>query len=149
VELQAETEGLVAALEEASVPYAIAGAIALAVHGVPRATADIDLLVRPQDLDAARQVARGRGFVIEALPMRFSDGMEVVRLTRIEGEESLTVDLLVVNPQLEAVWASRERRRWAIGEFWVVSRDGLIQMKAWANRPQDIADIQRLTEIDR
>jgi hypothetical protein len=31
----------------------------------------------------------------------------------------------------------------------VVSREALIRMKAWANRPQDVADVQRLTEIDR
>ena len=149
VDLLEETQRLIGALEEAGVPYVIAGAIALAVHGAPRATTDIDLLIRPEDLDGARQVARGCGFGIEAMPMRFSDGMEVVRLTRIEGEESLAVDFLLVNPQLEPAWESKERRRSTAGEFWVVSREALIRMKAQANRPQDIADIQRLTDIDR
>jgi hypothetical protein len=149
VDLLEETQRLIGELEESAVPYALAGAIALAVHGAPRATTDIDLLVRAEDLDAARGVAHGCGFVIAAMPMRFSDGMEIARLTRIEGDESLTVDFLIVNPQLEAAWASRERRRSATGEFWVVSREALIQMKAWANRPQDVADIQRLMETDR
>jgi len=31
----------------------------------------------------------------------------------------------------------------------VVSREGLIRMKAWAGRPQDIADIARLRDLDR
>ena len=76
-------------------------------------------------------------------------GGVVVRHTRIHGEESLTVDFLLVDAQLEPVWASRERRRSATGEFRVVSREGLMRMKAWANRPQDVADIQRLTDLDR
>ena len=34
-------------------------------------------------------------------------------------------------------------------DIWVVSREGLIQMKSWAGRPQDLADIDRLRGLDR
>jgi hypothetical protein len=33
--------------------------------------------------------------------------------------------------------------------LWVVSRDGLVRMKAAAGREQDLADIRRLEELDR
>jgi hypothetical protein len=148
-DLFAETVGLLADLERRTIPYAVAGALALAIHGVPRATTDIDLLVRPEDVDALLSIARARGFGIEALPMRFSDGMEVRRVTKAEGPDLLTLDLLLVNRNLEPVWASRERVPTEHGPFSVVSRDGLIRMKAWAGRPQDLADIQRLQELDR
>jgi hypothetical protein len=144
-----ETVGLLAELEGRGVAYAVAGAIALAIHGVPRATTDIDLLVDPAQVDGALGAARARQFGVEALPMKFSDGMEVRRVTKVAGSEMLTLDLLLVNPNLEPVWASRERVRTERGEFWVVSREGLIQMKAWAGRPQDLADIERLRELDR
>lgn len=144
-----EAVGLLTDLERRGIPYAVAGAVALAIHGVPRATTDLDLLVDPRDLDAVLGVARARQFGIEALPMRFSDGMEVRRVTKVEGAEMLTLDLLLVNPNLEPVWTSRERIPTERGEFWVVSRQGLIQMKAWAGREQDLADIVRLRELDR
>ena len=144
-----ETVGLLTDLERRGIPYAVAGAVALAIHGVPRATTDLDLLVDPQDLDALLGVARARQFGIEALPMRFSDGMEVRRVTKVDGAEMLTLDLLLVNPNLEPVWTARERIPTERGEFWVVSRQGLIQMKAWAGREQDLADIVRLQELDR
>lgn len=144
-----ETVGLLTDLERRGIPYAVAGAVALAIHGVPRATTDLDLLVDPRDLDALLGVARARQFGIEALPMRFSDGMEVRRVTKVDGAEMLTLDLLLVNPNLEPVWTSRERIPTERGEFWVVSRQGLIQMKAWAGREQDLADIVRLRELDR
>jgi hypothetical protein len=144
-----EAVGLLTDLERRGIPYAVAGAVALAIHGVPRATTDLDLLVDPRDLDAVRGVARARQFGIEALPMRFSDGMEVRRMTKVDGAEMLTLDLLLVNPNLEPVWTSRERIPTERGEFWVVSRQGLIQMKAWAGREQDLADIVRLRELDR
>ena len=144
-----ETMALVTELDRAAVPYALAGAIALAIHGVPRATTDIDLLVPPQDVEAALRAARASGFTVEALPMRFSDGMQVRRLPKIEGVETLTLDFLLVDANLEPVWRSRQRIPTERGPLWVVSRDGLIQMKAWAGRDQDLADIRRLRELDR
>lgn len=38
--------------------------MALAIHGAPRATQDIDLLLRPEDMDRLREAARARGFVV-------------------------------------------------------------------------------------
>jgi hypothetical protein len=149
LDLFEEGAGLLGDLERQGIPYAVAGAVALAIHGVPRATTDIDLLVQPHDLDAVLAVARARRFGIEALLMKFSDGMEVRRVTKTEGAEMLTLDLLLVNQNLEPVWSSRERVLTERGEVWVVSRDGLIQMKAWAGREQDLADIRRLRELDR
>lgn len=87
LDLFAETFGLMAALERASIDYAVVGAIALAVHGAPRATTDIDLLVRPEDLPAALAAARERGFTLTALPVRFSSGIDLQRVSRIDGTE--------------------------------------------------------------
>jgi hypothetical protein len=41
--------------------------LAVAVWGAPRATKDIDLLVRAEDVERAVEVARGRGFDTRAL----------------------------------------------------------------------------------
>jgi hypothetical protein len=149
LDLFEETTALLAELERHGVPYAVAGALALAIHGVPRATTDIDLLVRAEDAEAALRVASSRGFSVQALPMRFLDGLEVRRSTKVEATEMLTLDLLLVNVNLEAAWAGRERVPTERGEVWVVSRAGLIEMKAWAAREQDLADIRRLRELDR
>lgn len=125
------------------------GAIALAVHGAPRATTDIDLLVRPEDAVAALAAARERGFRIEAIPMRFSNsGIELRRVVRVEGSETLTLDFLLVNADLEPLWASRQDVASDRGNLRVISRDALIKMKALAGREQDLADIRRLQELD-
>jgi hypothetical protein len=81
--------------------------------------------------------------------MHFSDGVEVRRVTKIEGGDTLTLDLLIVNPQLEPVWSSRSALPTEKGPVRVVSREMLIRMKVAANRPQDVADVQRLQEADR
>jgi hypothetical protein len=144
-----ETIALTRALREHAVDHAIVGAVALAVHGAPRATADLDLLLRAADLERALTVARERGFTLDALPMRFSDGLELRRVSKIEGDETLTLDLLLVNPNLEDVWASRRAHATAFGEVVAVSREALVQMKLLAGRPQDLADVRRLQDDDR
>ncbi len=144
-----ETRGLVLALESNLVDYAIAGAIALAIHGAPRATSDIDLLVPTRYLTPAMAVARECGFDLDALPMTFDDGMEIQRMVKLAGAETLILDFIIVNDNLRPVWDQRQRLSSESGEVWVVSRQGLIQMKAWAARDQDLADIRRLEELDR
>lgn len=140
---------LLADLEQTGVEYAVAGAIALAIHGVPRATADIDLLVRGEQVAVALDVAYRRGFTVPAAPMRFSDGQELRRVTKLQEEDALTLDLLVVGTGLEEVWSGRVRMPIERGHLWVVSRAGLIRMKALAGRDQDLADIRRLEDNDR
>jgi hypothetical protein len=149
VDLFEEMRALLGEFEKRNAEYALAGAVALAIHGVPRATTDIDVLVTEDQIETVLGAARSLGFDVPAMPMRFSDGMEIRRVSKIEGEETLTLDLLVVNENLQSIWADRVRVETDFGPVWVVSRDGLIQMKSWAGRDQDHADIRRLRELDR
>jgi hypothetical protein len=50
------------ALDQASLPWAYIGGIASAVHGRPRWTYDIDVLVQPQDAHPALRVLADAGF---------------------------------------------------------------------------------------
>ena len=46
LDLYAELRRIVAALDAAGVPYALAGGLAVSIYTTPRATEDIDLLMR-------------------------------------------------------------------------------------------------------
>jgi hypothetical protein len=50
-------------LEEASIPYAVVGAIALARHGLVRMTLDIDVLLSAEGLERFKARYLGRGYV--------------------------------------------------------------------------------------
>jgi hypothetical protein len=146
IDVYAEFVALIDALEEARIDYAVCGALALAVHGVPRATKDIDLIARKEDAAGLREVARNAGFVFEALPMSFSgSGIEVQRFTKLCDGRPLMLDVLWLSPKLQTIWDDRQRLRWREGTLSVVSRDGLITLKLTAGRPQDLVDIQNLT----
>lgn len=156
MDLFAEVVSVTAKLEEAAIDYAICGGVALAIHGAPRATMDIDLMAREVDLPRLRDVLHACRFTIEALPMTFSSsGISIRRFTKIEPDgQTLMVDVLIAEGALEAVWQTRSRITFGSSEasggaLWVVSRAGLITLKLAAGRPQDIVDIQRLEDIAR
>lgn len=140
---------IIRALDVAGVEYALVGGLAVAVWGAPRATQDIDLLVRPESVDAVVATIEPLGFRFRALPMTFSDGMRLQRVSKIEDGALLTLDLILVDQNLEPVWASRQKVDLDGVPIWVISRAALIQMKIAAGRPQDVADIQKLEELDR
>jgi hypothetical protein len=140
---------IVRALDRAQIEYALVGGLAVAVWGAPRATQDIDLLVRPESVEAVVAAVEPLGFRFRALPMTFSDGMQLQRVSKIEAGALLTLDLILVDPNLEPVWGSRQKVELDGAPIWVISRAALIQMKIAAGRPQDAADVQKLEELDR
>jgi len=144
-----ELVSVVGALDAGAVEYALVGGLAVTVWGAPRATKDIDLLVRGEDVDRGKAAVRVLGYTLEALPMEFSDGMQLQRVSKVVDRALMTVDFILVDKNLEAVWASRQRRAIEGGELSVVSREALIAMKVAAGRPQDQADVVRLLEQDR
>jgi len=150
VTLFEELGNVLGALDDAHVDYVLIGALAVAVWGAPRATKDIDLLVRREDLTRAMAAVRAIGFTLEALPLEFKDGTELQRVNKVDAAGGLmTVDFMLVDDGLAAVWAGRTRLPFGTREVVVASRDSLIAMKGRAARPQDIMDIQNLKNIDR
>ncbi|NCA83087.1 MAG: hypothetical protein EOM72_10135 [Opitutae bacterium] len=137
------------ALNAAGIPYAICGGLAVVIHGYPRLTDDIDLLVLPSDVARCKTALRDAGFgYANPEPMAFHAGQAnhciVHRVVHFEGEDYLVLDLIEMDDSLQAVWKGRQTYRWEGRDIFVVSRHGLLQMKKAAARPQDLADIDHL-----
>ena len=135
-------------LSAAKVDYALCGGVAVAVHGYPRATRDIDLLIREEDLERTVPALGAVGYDLAAGLIPFDTGLptarRVYRVSKADGHDLLTLDLILVSPFLEDVWASRERHEVQGRHVGVVSREGLAKMKRAAGRPQDLADLHAL-----
>lgn len=146
--LQEEFLGLIDALNRDGVEYGVCGGIALAIHGYPRFTKDIDVLIRPEDLDRVFAVASERGFVLAANPLRFDIGTpkarEVRRISKIEGEDVMTLDLLLASGIVREAWDDREAFEWQGRIVKAVSAQALIRMKRIAGRDQDLLDVRKL-----
>jgi len=147
MDLYDEFTALLGALEAKQVDYAVCGGLAMAIHGLPRATIDVDLLIPQAALGMAVACANDLGYTIPADPMRLAGGaVEIRRVTKIDASshDRLSLDLLLVTPAVEQVWKDRIRVRWDLGELWVVSRQGLASLKRLRGSGQDLDDIKHL-----
>lgn len=120
----------------------------MTIHGFPRATFDIDVLIRPQSLEKAYEIALEKGYDTRGLDMSFEEkAVEIRRVSKIDEDgEVLPLDFLLVTPKVEDVCATRESLIWKGKTLWIVSRDGLIKMKELAGRDKDLIDIGRLKD---
>ncbi|MBI4026857.1 MAG: hypothetical protein HY360_17870 [Verrucomicrobia bacterium] len=143
--LRDELRQLVRALDSVNIPYALCWGLAMAVHGWPRATLDIDLLVEAGHLEGVRRLAGSLGFTHEAGEMTLAAGrVRLFRMVKFVGQEWLPLDLLIVTPDLLPVWKSRRQAPTGDGPITVVSPAGMIQMKSLRNSGTDQDDIRRL-----
>jgi hypothetical protein len=143
---------IVDTLDRGGVEYALCGGMAVAVYGYVRATKDIDLLIRAEDLDTAERVLAEVGYDLTSGILPFDTGLpterRVFRVNKAEGRDFLTLDLILVSPFLQDVWATREQHLVEGRRLQVVSLAGLTKMKRVAGRPQDLADLHYLERED-
>lgn len=143
-----EFKAVVARLGEQGLEFAICGGFAVVIYGYVRATKDIDLLVQQADVEPILGELRKLGFTLRAGPISFGGGTAqertLFRATKVAGTDHLTIDLLIVGPVFETVWAQREGIAWSGLKMQVVSKAGLATMKSLAGRQQDLADLEAL-----
>ncbi|MCD6327290.1 hypothetical protein J7M28_07035 [bacterium] len=140
-------------LRRIGIEYALCGGPSVAVHEYPRATQDIDMLIRESDLNQATALLCKMGYCISTGMIPSDVGREsklqVYRISKASGGDVLTLDLVLVSPILEDVWQERETFKVDDYEVTVVSLSGLKKMKRLSGRPQDLVDIGRLEELER
>lgn len=143
-----ELSSIIDALNAANVPFALVGALALAIHGVPRATEDIDILVRPADLEAAFKAVATKGYTAPAAPMTFASGVTMHRVSKVDGREFTTLGFLPAEGPFEGTFDMTIEVESGGQKLTTVSREGLIYMKQLSGRMKDLADIERLGDPD-
>ena len=135
-------------LNSNNIEYALCGGLAVALHGYPRATQDIDLLVQESDLKVILSLLNSLDYNIIAGIIPFDVGEEserrIFRVSKFSNSEILTVDLVLVSPYLNDVWKTRETYSVDDYSLKTVSLPGLLKMKKIAGRFQDLADLERL-----
>ena len=126
MDLYDEFFSLIEAFDAAAVPYAVCGGIAVAIHGFPRFTEDIDLLIHPSDEQRALQAAAARQFTLEGgrLPMGNGEDSkwEIVRVSKIVGKSLLTLDLMLAAEEVQLAWNDRAVVEYSGKRVSVVSR---------------------------
>ncbi|HTT08591.1 MAG TPA: DUF6036 family nucleotidyltransferase [Gammaproteobacteria bacterium] len=127
------------------VEYLIVGAYALAAHGIPRATGDIDLWIR-RSPDNARRVWRALLKFGAPLSGLTENDLQTEKLVFQVGIAPRRIDILTSIDAVEfgAAWNNRIEITLDGLRLPVIHRSDLIINKRAVGRPQDIADVARL-----
>jgi len=142
-----ELKSLLAELDSSHIDYALCGGLAMGVYGHARATIDIDLLILSESLDEVIAIAGTHGYNIRGKDMSFAQGaVEISRVSKIDPADGdlLSLDLLLVTPEIRSVWDTRTDGMWEGGKLSVVSRTGLITLKQFRRSGRDLDDIKEL-----
>jgi hypothetical protein len=95
-----EFNSIVCALQSASIRHAVAGALAVAVHGGARSTKDMDFLVHPDDLEPFARLLTRQGYRRESPGWTFQkSGLTLHRFIKppASSEDFHVVDSLLAN----------------------------------------------------
>jgi hypothetical protein len=145
--LNPDFRDMLSALSAEGVDYLLVGAYAMAAHGRPRATGDIDILVRPSAENATRVIRALRRFGAPLLDLTEAD-LSTPGIVFQIGVQPRRIDIMteVDGVDFEEAWASRVTREVDGLVVPVIGRDALLRSKRATGRPKDQADVAWLME---
>ena len=128
-----------------SVKFLIVGGYALAAHGHPRATKDLDVWILAEPDNADLLIAALDDFGMESIGLQSSDFLDPEIVIQL-GYPPVRIDLLTSasGVEFEACWESRINIPVGSVEAGFISYDDLIANKRASGRPQDAVDVQVL-----
>jgi hypothetical protein len=143
--LSSDLREFIRLLNTKSVRYVIVGAWALAFHGRPRYTGDVDIFVarEPDNADKLMEVIEAFGF--GGTGIERGDFLQVDHVIQL-GREPNRIDILtgISGVAFDEAWESREQGSISDAAVFVISRDLLIRNKRATNRDKDLGDIKLL-----
>jgi len=144
---------LLSVLNAHGVRYLVIGAYAVSIHAQPRATKDLDILVKADAENAAAVFAALAQFgaPLEGLtPADFAEPGPFFRM----GREPVGVDILttIAGVEFDEAWPRRieaivDSASGLKASF--ISRQDLIAAKLAAGRPQDLADVDAIRKAQK
>jgi hypothetical protein len=136
---------LLQAFAAADVRFMVVGAYALAAHGRPRATGDLDVWVDPTPDNASRVMRALSTFGAPVSEIRESD-FAAPGIASQMGVPPGRIDLLtdLTGLTFAEAWPSRVRRPFGDIDVDFIGRDSFVRNKRAVGRPKDLADIAGL-----
>ncbi len=134
---------LLRAFVAADVRFLIVGAYALALHGRPRATGDLDVWVEPIPANAAKvmQALASFGAPLSDVSVDdFSQPGVTYQIGVAPGRIDILTELTGIT--FAEAWPDRLRRHFGDIEVDFIGRDAFIRNKRATGRPKDLGDIE-------
>jgi hypothetical protein len=143
--LEKDLREFVELLNALNVRYMVVGAFAVAYHGYPRFTADIDLFIERSHENAERLVQVIEQFGFGDLNLRVEDFLQEDQVIQL-GIAPSRIDLLTFlsGVDFQEAWATREHGEINGLKVPFISKEMLKRNKAASGRSQDLLDLEHL-----
>ena len=147
MKLPGEFSEFIESLNSESVKYVLVGGYAVAYHGHPRYTGDIDFFVEPSPENARRIVNALRQYGLGGFGLTEQDFVQGDRIIQL-GVPPRRIDLItgLSGVSFEEAWNSKLEVPLGGVQAYVVSREVLMKNKAAAGRAKDKADIEEMRD---
>ncbi len=147
MEPQPDFRELLALFNEHEVAYLIVGGYALAFHGAPRFTGDLDILVHPDPQNAQRVLRAIADFGFGSLDLTVEDFEAPDKVVQL-GVAPVRVDLLTSLTGVTWDEANSGRASGTYGDVPVhyIGREQFVANKKATARAKDLADLEALGE---
>jgi hypothetical protein len=144
-EVQRDFSECLASFNAARVRYLVVGAYAVAAHGVPRNTLDLDLFVQPTRANGARVTQALEAFGFGSLGVEPDDFARPDRILQL-GRQPLRIDILtsISGVTWAAAWNGRLRGQYGPVPVWFLGRRELVTNKLATGRAKDLGDVEAL-----
>jgi hypothetical protein len=131
-----------------NVDFVVVGAHALAFHGVPRFTGDLDLVVKPTPENAAKVMQALRQFGFGGIGVREEDFHKEDQCVQL-GYRPVRIDLMtgITGVSIEELWASRVPGHLDGKPVFFMGLDSLKRNKTVVSRPKDQVDLADLDKL--
>ena len=149
MKLPKDLREFVALLNAARVKYVIVGGYAVAFHGRPRFTGDIDIFIERSVDNGKKVVSVLNSFGFAELKVTAEDLCRDDLVLQL-GFPPNRIDVMtsIDGVSFEQSWATRAEATVAEVPMHFISRELLIQNKKRAGRPKDLADAEDLSSLE-
>jgi len=137
-----------ASFQKHNVRYVVIGGIAAVLHGVPRATFDLDILIEATPDNARRLLDALLEANLGTASLTSAGELLAHEITIFKDRVRIDVQTATPGLRFDDAWQNRETMEYQGQSFYVVSRDDLIASKRASGRKIDLEDV-RLLELGR
>ena len=147
MEVQQDFRDFFALLNAHEVKFMIVGGYALAFHGAPRFTGDIDVFVKPNHENAKRIINALADFGFSSLDLTFDDFQDQNKVIQL-GLPPVRIDIItsISGVTWEEADASKEPGHFGDVSVFYIGKTQYITNKRSTGRKKDIADLEALGE---
>lgn len=147
--LEKDFEDFIKLLNKHEVKYMVVGGYALALHGKPRHTGDLDIWIKVSEENAERLLIVIREFGLSSLGLQKEDFIEAGYVTQI-GYPPLRIDILNSIDGVTFDEAALHMQSLQVEDGFIICYIGLadfLKNKKASGRKQDLADIKEIKKL--